>query len=125
MKSNEHLLRYLEHLDLRLTNSITEMNLAKEYISKLTENIIREETKPRPKPSTIYEPLSTDKLTEKPPQCLIRIKEACLLIGVSRTTLYRMVNAGEFPAPLDLGPRFKAWQKKTVVDWINSFACEN
>lgn len=120
MKSNKHILRYLDQLSLHLTNNIKEMNLALKYISELSTTLAREES--IPKPPVIYDPLSTDKLAEKPPECLIRIKEVCLMVGVSKTTIYRMVNNGEFPAPLDLGPRFKAWQKKTVIDWINSFS---
>lgn len=120
MKSKEHILRYLDQLSLRMTNNIREMNLALEYISELSSLLAKEEKTPTP--PIIYDPLATDKLAEKPPECLIRIKEVCLMVGVSKTTIYRMVNTGEFPAPLDLGPRFKAWQKKTVIDWINSFS---
>lgn len=124
MNKKQHIERYLKQLSLRLNNSISEMNLALEYIDALSESLQKEEPATVP-PKVIYDPLSVDKLPEKPPECLIRIKEACLLVGVSRTTLYRMVNAGEFPAPLDLGPRFRAWKKKTVLDWIDSFSQED
>lgn len=124
MNKKQHIEHYLKQLSLRLNNSISEMNLALEYIDVLAESLQKEEPTPVP-PKVIYDPLSVDKLPEKYPECLIRIKEACLLVGVSRTTLYRMVNAGEFPAPLDLGPRFRAWKKKTVLDWIDSFSNEN
>lgn len=88
------------------------------HIAEITKNISQEIPSA---PKTIFSgPLSTDKLAEKPPEFLIRISEVCQLIGVSRSTIYRMVEEGSFPKPLDLGPRFKAWQKKTVVDWIVS-----
>jgi prophage regulatory protein len=43
-----------------------------------------------------------------------------LLVGISRSTLYKMIEEGSFPKPLDLGSRFKAWQKQTVINWIST-----
>tara|TARA_R110001583_G_scaffold119228_1_gene270592 strand:+ start:5171 stop:5470 length:300 start_codon:yes stop_codon:yes gene_type:complete len=88
------------------------------HITEISKNISQET--PPPAKIITYEPLSTDKLAEKPPECLIRIKEVCLLVGISRSTLYKMIEEGSFPKPLDLGSRFKAWQKKTVLNWITT-----
>ena len=115
-KEKQYLLYYLDQLSLIIKSNISEMQQALSHISDISKNI-SEET-PTPKPTIVFDPLSTDKLAEKPPECLIRIKEVCLLVGVCRSTLYRMIHDDEFPQPLDLGPRFKAWKKQTVLDWI-------
>ncbi|MFT7036978.1 MAG: prophage regulatory protein [Cyclobacteriaceae bacterium] len=117
-KEKEYLLYYLEQLSLKLRNNISEMQQGLNHIAEISKNISQEI--PTPQKVITFDPMSTDKLAEKPPECLIRIKEVCLLVSVGRTTIYRMVEEGSFPKPLNLGPRFKAWQKKTVIDWIVS-----
>jgi prophage regulatory protein len=117
-KEKEYLLYYLEQLSLKLRNNISEMQQGLSHIADISKNI-SQEIPTSPKVMT-FDPLSTDKLAEKPPECLIRIREVCLLVSVSRSTIFRMVEEGSFPKPLNLGPRFKAWQKRTVVDWIIS-----
>ncbi|WP_252097505.1 AlpA family transcriptional regulator [Pseudoalteromonas sp. NBT06-2] len=119
-REKEYLLYYLDQLSLKLKNNISEMQQGLNHINEITKNISQEI--PAPTKQIIYDPLSTDKLAEKPPECLIRIKEVSLLVGVSRSTIYRMVNDGSFPQPLDLGSRFKAWQKQTVLSWISALS---
>jgi len=119
-REKEYLLYYLDQLGLKLKNNISEMQQGLNHIAEISKNISQEI--PAPTKTIVYDPLSTDKLAEKPPECLIRIKEVSLLMGVSRSTIFRMVKDGSFPKPLDLGSRFKAWQKQTVVNWINALA---
>ena len=38
----------------------------------------------------------------------------------SGNTLWRKVNAGEFPAPVKLGPRITAWKVGDVRAWLES-----
>ncbi len=109
-REKEYLLYYLDQLSLKIKSSICEMQQGLSHITEISKNISQEI--PTPTKQIIYDPLSTDKLAEKPPECLIRIKELCLLVGVSHSTIYKMVNDGSFPQPLDFGSRFKAWQKK-------------
>jgi prophage regulatory protein len=118
----DYILYYLEQLSLKLKNNISEMQQGLNHIAEISKNISK--AIPTPAKTIIYEPLSTDKLTEKPPECLIRIKEVCLLVGISRTTLYHMIREGIFPKPLDLGSRCKAWQKQTVINWIATLNSE-
>jgi prophage regulatory protein len=42
--------------------------------------------------------------------------------GLSRSTLYRMVQSGEFPAPRQIGARAVAWVESEVSAWIESRA---
>lgn len=117
-REKDYIIYYLEQLSLKLKNNISEMQQGLNHIAEISKNISQEI--PPPAQIITYEPLSTDKLAEKPPECLIRIKEVCLLVGISRSTLYKMIEEGSFPKPLDLGSRFKAWQKQTVINWISA-----
>jgi prophage regulatory protein len=120
-REKDYILYYLDQLSLKLKNNILEMQQGLNHIAEISKNISKEIP---PAKTIIYEPLSTDKLAEKPAECLIRIKEVCLLIGISRTTLYHMIREGIFPKPLDLGSRCKAWQKQTVLNWIAALNSE-
>ncbi len=51
---------------------------------------------------------------------LIRLPEVLMLTGLSRSTLYRKVKEGRFPAPVSLGPRSVAWRESEVLTWIRN-----
>lgn len=46
------------------------------------------------------------------------------VIPVSHATLWRMVKAGRFPAPLKLGPKTTVWRAEDVRAWIASQGTE-
>jgi prophage regulatory protein len=37
--------------------------------------------------------------------------------GLSRTTIHRLIKAGDFPAPKSLGVRAVGWKASAVKDW--------
>lgn len=39
---------------------------------------------------------------------------------LSDSALYRLIEKGEFPRPINLGPRAVAWIEEEVNAWINS-----
>ncbi len=41
------------------------------------------------------------------------------LLGISRTTLWRLVKDGEFPEPIKLSKSVTAWSSKTIASWID------
>jgi predicted DNA-binding transcriptional regulator AlpA len=52
---------------------------------------------------------------------LIRTREVASMIGVSVTTVYRLVKEDmQFPKPISLGPSFKrkVWSKNDIYKWI-------
>ena len=51
--------------------------------------------------------------------------EVCLHIGISRTTLWRMVKAGTFPAPLALTVKTIRWRTADVERWIETYGNDN
>lgn len=49
---------------------------------------------------------------------LLRAKDVTELTALSRTAMDRLVNAGEFPIPVKVGPRRYAWVESEVQKWI-------
>jgi prophage regulatory protein len=43
-------------------------------------------------------------------------------VPFSATTLWRKIKAGEFPAPIKLGPSITAWRSKEIEEWVQSHA---
>ncbi len=38
--------------------------------------------------------------------------------GLSRSTLYAMMDRGEFPRPKRIGRRAVAWSESSIVEWL-------
>lgn len=59
-----------------------------------------------------------------PSVSFIRKPEVLQICGFSSSTLYRLINKKEFPAPFILGvvghSRSVAWRKDEVEIWVNS-----
>jgi len=56
---------------------------------------------------------------------LLREQEVCeALGGIHRATLYRMVRAGRFPAPVKVSDRIKGWTVKQVREHLNRCSSE-
>lgn len=49
----------------------------------------------------------------------LRLREVLELLGVSRWTLHRLRDAGEFPEPVYLNgnPRLMRWEEAKVLEW--------
>lgn len=45
-------------------------------------------------------------------------------VPYSHVHIWRLVKAGQFPAPLKLGPRKVAWLRSEVEEWIEQKAAE-
>jgi prophage regulatory protein len=50
----------------------------------------------------------------------IRIRQVLEMIGVSRTTLWRMVRAGTFPRPVRITERNRGYVRETVEAWMTA-----
>lgn len=42
------------------------------------------------------------------------------LTGLGRTTIYKLMNAGEFPRPVKITGKAVAWPESAVVAWLAS-----
>ncbi len=49
---------------------------------------------------------------------ILRINEVAKYVGLHRSTVYRMINRNEFPAPLRLGPNAIGWRREEIEEWI-------
>jgi prophage regulatory protein len=52
--------------------------------------------------------------------CLLRLPDVCRRSGIKRSQLYRLIAAGEFPPPVSLAGRSKAWRSDEVTAWIEA-----
>ncbi len=57
---------------------------------------------------------------EKAPRKIIRPKALSKQIKKSRVQIWRDVRAGEFPAPVSLGPNSIGWYEDEIADWLAS-----
>lgn len=49
---------------------------------------------------------------------IIRISQAISKTGLSRSTIYTLINRGEFPTRIKLSPRTVGFLESEVNDWI-------
>ena len=55
-----------------------------------------------------------------PPDRLLRLPEVMGIVGLSRSTIYAMVEQGLFPQQVLLGQRAVAWWESEILAWIAS-----
>ena len=49
-----------------------------------------------------------------------RLNAVKVRTGLSRSTIYKMMSEGKFPASMKLGERAVGWKSSDVTDWIES-----
>lgn len=49
---------------------------------------------------------------------ILRMPELCRTVGLSRATIYEMINRGAFPRPVPLTERAVGWPLDEVRDWL-------
>ena len=49
---------------------------------------------------------------------ILRPREVCEVLGLSRTTLWRRTRDGDFPPPIRLGANFIGWRSTDVEGWL-------
>lgn len=58
-------------------------------------------------------------------ETILRLPEVLARTGLSRSTLYRRVDEGTFPAPISLGIRAVGWPESEVQSWIEQRIAES
>lgn len=48
----------------------------------------------------------------------IRIKELSEMLGISRSTIYRLLNEDKFPKQIKLTERTSVWRLSTIEKWV-------
>jgi prophage regulatory protein len=56
----------------------------------------------------------------EPPRLFARLPTVIQTTGLARSTIYRLVASGAFPAPVQLGPRAVAWRWSDLDRWSES-----
>jgi prophage regulatory protein len=49
---------------------------------------------------------------------VLRIKDVMARTAFSKSHVYRLVNAGKFPAPIKISERIIAWDESEVDNWL-------
>ncbi len=50
---------------------------------------------------------------------LLRLPGVCALVGLSKSQIYRLVRAGDFPEPVRIGANSVAWSAERVNAWVH------
>lgn len=53
-------------------------------------------------------------------QRIYRRPEVEALTGLSRSTIYAMMDRGDFPRPVKLTGKAVGWTEAAITDWLNS-----
>ena len=56
----------------------------------------------------------------EPTQWIIRLPDVLRRTGLSRTSIWRKVRAGDFPAPVALGPNAIGWFAGEIAEWLSN-----
>ena len=54
------------------------------------------------------------------PDKMLRAPEVMMRVGLSRTTIWRHIRAGIFPAPIEIGVNSIGWPENSIAEWIES-----
>lgn len=50
---------------------------------------------------------------------IIRMNELTSIVGLSRSTIYRLIQEGKFPKQIRLSIRTAGWRLSVINEWIN------
>ena len=53
---------------------------------------------------------------------ILRWPDVYNLVGLSRSTIWRLTNSGQFPAAIQIGRRAVGWRASEIHDWLQSCA---
>ena len=51
---------------------------------------------------------------------LLRLREVKEITGMSRSHIYRLMQKGDFPRPVRIGPAAVRWRESEVNAWVES-----
>lgn len=130
-------IRLPPELHRRLASLVAEGILGRtieEVVIHLTRNALHRDwvTRPAPleKPRTSEpkpSPSGSPTRITPPPEAgvpsskqLLRLRDVSRMVGLGRSSIYRLVSLGAFPAPKKLGVRSVAWLQSDVESWIDA-----
>ena len=51
---------------------------------------------------------------------ILRMQEVCQFTGLGKSTVYRKLSEGTFPAPIRLGSRAIGWRLSDLDNWLQA-----
>jgi prophage regulatory protein len=51
---------------------------------------------------------------------LLRLRDVCEMVGLSRSTIYSAMNVGSFPRSIPVGARSVRWKASDVATWLKA-----
>jgi len=72
--------------------------------------------------SPVTSPIANAKARGRPSDRgrFLRIDDVIATVGLSRTTIYRLIGTGEFPRPHQLTKRAVGWWESDINEWLQS-----
>jgi prophage regulatory protein len=55
-----------------------------------------------------------------PPDRILRIKTVLARTGLTRSTLYRKMEAGTFPKNIRISTRCMGWRESAIAEWLRN-----
>ena len=62
--------------------------------------------------------LLNGKLMSSKVPTLMKCKEVQTTLTISKATIYRWMDAGTFPRPIQLGPHMVRWKRSDINNWL-------
>jgi len=56
----------------------------------------------------------------KDPRVLLRLREICEIVGLSRSSIYKAIQERRFPKPVHAGVRAVRWRSRDIDLWLNA-----
>ena len=122
MSKDKSLATYIQSVEQQVVSIEQQLQLLRQHLSQLRFEISKEDrlrhhvTDNR---AVVHEPPSNlGSQSRMPEKQLLRLKEVCHITGLSRSMIYKMMNADEFPRSIQISGRNIAWAKSEVDAWI-------
>lgn len=68
------------------------------------------------------QPVAMNHTEPFPPNALLRLKDVCRLVGLSRSSIYARLADGTFPRPLRVSERSVRWRMQDLLEWTAGLA---
>lgn len=52
------------------------------------------------------------------PSRFLKMRDVKALVGCSAPTIYRLIQRGDFPRQIVLGPKYVRWDERQVLEWM-------
>jgi len=67
----------------------------------------------------IFPPPPPRTVSSKEQPAYYRLRDVVRITALSRSTIYRRITEGRFPAPVNLGGKASGWAREAVLRWID------